>query len=308
MSKPPSSTEIQSLFVNRNPDEVWAKAEDIIRRINPAHDFALARMVFDDTVRMFHGKYPGYCSIKTLYHDLSHTMDVFMCASRLMHGMHVSGTPLADHEINMIMIAALLHDIGYVQRQGEETGTGAQYTASHVSRGIAFMQHYLTERQIPPGFAANIELMMLSTDPKLVFSEISFPDARTRLLAKIVGTSDLVGQMADRSYLEKLLFLYLEFKEANIGNFQNIHDMLRKSIGFYEVTRAQKLDEAFEGIYSKLAFHFKEFFGVAQNYYLDAIEKNMAYLSKIISLNEEEYLSMLKRGGIAEKAQTLDES
>ena len=44
--------------------------------------------------------------------------------------------------------------------------------------------------------------------------------------------------------------------------------------------------------------------GVENNYYLESIEKNLAYLSKVIEHNEK-YLSMLKRGGIAEKSQTL---
>jgi len=308
MKKFTSSSEIHKLFANSNPDEAWAKAADIVRRINPAHDFFLAHMTFDDVIRLFRGDYPGYCAIRTPYHDLPHTLDVFMCAVRLMHGVHVSGTPLTDNEITWIMMAALLHDIGYAQLRGEESGSGAQYTQSHVDRGIAFMQRYLTERHFPPDFAAHLEPMMLGTNPALVFSEINFPDARTRMLAQIVGTADLVGQMADRTYLEKLLFLYLEFKEAHFGNYQNIHDMLRQTKGFYEITRGEKLDEAFEGVYTKLAFHFKDYFGIENNYYLESIEKNIAYLSKVISLNEEEHLSMLKRGGIVEKSRALTDS
>jgi hypothetical protein len=45
--------------------------------------------------------------------------------------------------------------------------------------------------------------------------------------------------------------------------------------------------------------------GVENNYYLESIEKNLAYLSKVTE-HDEEYLSMLKRGGIAEKSQNLD--
>lgn len=305
MQKLPSSPESHNLFANSNPDEVWAKAKDIVRHINPAYDFFLARMAFDDVTRLFRGEYPGYCTIKTMYHDLPHTLDVFLCAVRLMHGVHVSGTPLADNEITWIMIAALMHDLGYGQLRGEETGTGAQYTQDHVNRGIIFLQHYLADRHFPPGFAAHLEPMILSTNPALDFSEINFPDARTRMLAQIVGTADLVGQMSDRTYLEKLLFLFLEFKEAHFGNYQNIHDLLRQTRNFYEITRQKKLDEVFEGIYTRLAFHFKEYSGVENNYYIESIEKNIAYLSKVISLEEEEHLSMLRRGGIVEKVQTL---
>ena len=300
----PTSAEINSLFANRDPDEVWAKALGIVRRINPAYDPALARTAFDDVIRMFRGEYPGYCPIKTLYHDLPHTLDVFLCTVRLLHGVHVSGTRISEDEITMAMIAALMHDIGYAQSLGEDSGTGAQFTQSHVRRGIEFMRRYLAEKQFPPGFAAPLEQLLLSTDPAVTFSELDFPDECARLLGKIVATADLTGQMADRTYLEKLLFLFLEFKEAHFGNFQNVHDMLRQTETFYQRTR-KKLDDDLGGTYAKLAFHFKDTLGVENNYYLESIEKNIAYLSAVISLDEVEYLSMLKRGGIVEKVQTI---
>jgi len=304
MKNAPTPAEINSLFANNNPDEVWAKAADIAKRINPAYDFFLAKTAFDDVVRLFRGEHPGYCPIRTLYHDLPHTLDVFLCAVRLMHGVHISGTRLADNEMTMIMMAALMHDIGYVQRRGEETGTGAQYTQNHVKRGIVFMQHYIADQHFPPDLTTPLKFIILCTDPAIAISEINFPDKRTRLLGQIVSTADLTGQMADRTYLEKLLFLYLEFKEAHFGGYQNTYDLLSKTQKFYEITR-QKLDGELGGIYAKLSSHFKDRFGVENNYYLESIEKNIAYLSKVTSLNEEKYLSMLKRGGIVEKTETL---
>lgn len=304
MKNTPTSTEINNLFDNGSPADVWPKAVEIVRRIDPAYDFHLALTVFDDVVCLFRGEYPGYCPIRTLYHDLHHTLDVFLCAVRLMHGVHISGIRLASDEVTMIMMAALMHDIGYAQLDGEETGTGAQYTQSHVSRGIEFMQRYAADRHLPPDLAMHLKFIILCTDPALSISKIHFPDERTRLLGQIVSTADLTGQMADRTYLEKLLFLYLEFDEAHFGSFQNVHDLLCKTRKFYEVTR-QKLDGELGGIYTKLVFHFKEWLGVENNYYLESIEKNIAYLSKITSLNEVKHLSMLKRGGVVEKTEAL---
>jgi hypothetical protein len=304
MKNIPTSAEINSLFANSDPGTVWTKATSILGRINPSYDTSLVKTVFDDVMRLFRGGYPGYSSIKTLYHDLSHTLDVFLCGVRLMHGVHISGTHLTDEEMTLIMIAALMHDIGYSQLDGEEGGTGAQYTQTHVKRGIAFMRSYLVARHLPLNFATSLELMISGTDPALKFSQIDFPDERTRLLGQIVATADLTGQMADRTYLEKLLFLYLEFKEARFGNYQNVYDLLRQTKSFYAITR-EKLEGAFGGMYANLSFHFKDVMGVENNYYLESIEKNIAYLSKVIALNEAEYLSMLKRGGIAEKSQTI---
>lgn len=296
--------EINSLFANSDPEVVWAKAAGIVGRIDPACDLTLARVVFDDVVRLFRGEYPGYSPIKTPYHDLPHTLDVFLCAVRLMHGVHVSGTRLGDDEIALVMMATLMHDIGYAQKEGEGNGTGAQFTKCHVDRGIEFMMRYAAGWNFSPSFAVKLECMIRSTDPGHPFAQIPFPDEHCRLLGQLVGTADLVGQMADRTYLEKLLFLYLEFKEANFGNYQSVHDMLRQTKRFYEITQ-EKLDSAYQGLYAKLAFHFREVFGTGKNYYLESIEKNIAYLAKVTAREEAEHLIMLKRGGIAEKSRVM---
>jgi len=304
MKPVPTSAEINNLFANSDSGTVWTKAAAILGRINPAYDTSLIKSVFDDVMRLFRGDYPGYSSIKTLYHDKPHTLDVFLCAVRLMHGVQLSGTRLSDEEMTLIMIATLMHDIGYSQMDGEEGGTGAQYTQIHVKRGIAFMKEYIAGHKLPKSYADKLEPMMSGTDAALKFAEIVFPGERTRLLGQIVATADLTGQMADRTYLEKLLFLYLEFKEAHFGNYQNMYDLLRQTNSFYALTR-EKLDGALGGMYNKLSFFFRDMMGVDNNYYLESIEKNIAYLSKVIAQNEVEYLSMLKRGGIAEKSQTL---
>ncbi len=302
MKTAPTLSEIHSLFVNNNPEEAWNKAVDIIRRISPAYDFHFAGIIFNDIVRLFRGEYPGYCPIGTLYHDLHHTLDVFLCAARLMHGVHVSGTRLTDKEITLIMMAALLHDVGYVQLRGEEDGTGAQYTRDHVNRSVEFMRRYLVEKHFPPDLATLLELLIQSTNHVLSFSRIDFPDERARLLGQIISSADLVGQMADRTYLEKLLFLYLEFNEARMDNFQSKYALLCNTCRFYEYTR-KVLDSELGGIHTKLALHFNDLFGVERNYYLESMDKNIAYLSKVVSLGETEYLSMLKRGGIVEKTE-----
>lgn len=304
MKNIPTSAEINSLFANIDPWSVWTKTTGILGRISPSYDTALIRTVFDDVMSLFRGEYPGYSSIKTLYHDKPHTLDVFLCAVRLMHGVHLSGIHLTDEEMTLIMIASLMHDIGYSHLDGEGGGTGAQYTQTHVNRGIAFMKKYIAEKQLPLSFATSLEPMIGGTDPALKFSQIDFPNERIRLLGQIVATGDLTGQMADRTYLEKLLFLYLEFKEAHFGNFQSIHEMLRQTKKFYDVTR-EKLDGAFGGLYIHLALHFKDTMGVENNYYLESIEKNIAYLLKVIALDEVEHLSMLKRGGIVERTKTI---
>jgi hypothetical protein len=304
MKNSPTPAEINELFNNDDPKIVWGKAIDIIRRMNPAYDFSLIQSVFDDILRLFRGEYPGYSPIKTLYHDLPHTLEVLLCGVRLMHGVHVSGDRLNDEEITLILLAIMMHDVGYAQRKGEESGTGAQYTQTHVQRGIEFMRRYFIERKFPPTVAVAVTGMIMGTEHNRPFARIDFNDDRARMLARIVATADITGQMADRIYLEKLLFLFLEFKEANFGSYQSMYDLLCQTNHFYVTTR-EKLDSALGGIYKKLEFHFKDMMGVSNNYYLESIEKNMDYLSKVVAHNEAEIFSMLKRHGVVAKSRNL---
>lgn len=302
MEKTPTAAEIEQIFANNDPDEVWQKASSIIVRMSVGYDFRLTKTAFDDVVCLFRGQYPGFCPIKTPYHDLRHTLDVLMCAVRLMHGLHLSGVSLSDDDITMVMMAALMHDVGYAQHEGEQTGTGAQHTKTHVNRSIDFMRRYLVDRHFPQAFAAPLTAIILCSNPVLNISDIEFPDAHSCLLGKILGTADLTGQMADRTYLEKLLFLYLEFEEANFSGVQNIHELLRNTQAFYVATR-QRLLNQFGGINVNLALHFKEMYGIERNFYLESIEKNLAYLARITTLDDEKHLAMLKRGGIIEQSE-----
>ena len=305
MKNSPTPAEINDLFNNADdPKVVWSKVEDIIRRVNPNYDLAVVQSVFDDVMRLFRGEYPGYGPIKTLYHDLSHTLEVLICGVRLLHGVHASGDHLSDEEITLIMLAIMMHDVGYAQRKGEENGTGAQYTQTHVQRGIEFMRRYFAERKFPPGIAVAMTGMIQGTEHNRPFTRIDFEDERARMLARIVATADITGQMADRIYLEKLLFLYLEFKEAHFGSYQSMYDLLCQTNRFYEMTR-EKLDGALGGVYMKFKFHFKDMMGVNKNYYLEAIEKNMAYLSKVVAHDEAELFTLLKRNGVVEKSRRL---
>ena len=301
MKSSPTPAEIDDLFNNDDPKLVWSKIRDIICRISPDFDFLAVQSVFDDIIRLFLGEYPGYAPIRTLYHDLSHTLEVLLCGARLMHGVHVSGDHLKDEEITLIMLSIMMHDVGYAQRKGEETGTGAQFTQTHVQRGIEFMRRYFAERQFPSDIAVAATSMILGTEHNRPFARINFNNDREKMLARIVATADITGQMADRIYLEKLLFLYLEFREAQFGSYQSMFDLLCQTNRFYEMTR-EKLDGALGGVYKKLGLHFKEMMGVDNNYYLESIEKNMAYLAKVVAQDEAELFSMLKRNGVVEKS------
>lgn len=308
MSSPESqqlAANIRDMFDNSNPVDVWHKASQLVKSINPLIDLTSTRHIFDDVLRLFDGSYPGYGRIQTPYHDLRHTLDVFMCAARILHGVHLSKTPLNDEEITLIMVAALLHDIGYAQTTADQAGTGAQHTRTHILRGITFMEQHLDTWQLPSSLKPGLAAIIRCTDLGHHLSQIDFPSPRIRLLGEIVASADLVGQMADRTYLEKLLFLYLEFKEADLGNYENSHEMLQKTRHFYELIRAT-LDEELNGVFHLLTYHFKNWTGIERNFYEESIERNIEYLDTVVALHQDEWLSMLKRHGITKTFEQIN--
>lgn len=294
-------SEIENLFTLSTPEPTWRAVTETITQASPAFDFTLLRIVFDDVLRLFHGEYPGYCQIKTPYHNLPHTLDVFLCAARLLHSLHLAGILLTDREITLVLTATLLHDVGYAQVcDGTQSGTGAQYTPTHVARGIEFMRQYAKEHGIPDDFTEDLAPIISCSDPMLSVTNIDFSDERIRLAGKIVGTADLVGQMADRTYLEKLVLLFQEFQEANMADYRSVHDMMRKTEDFHAKIQ-KKLDEDFSGLYRHFPLHFKALLGQERNFYMESIRKNMEYLSTVTAMEESEYLVHLRRGGIVTK-------
>ena len=81
--------------------------------------------------------------------------------------------------------------------------------------------------------------MILATDLARPLESLVFEDEGERRGALALAAADLLGQMADRVYLEKLLFLYYEFREAGIVGYDSAFDILKKTAGFYESTKAR---------------------------------------------------------------------
>lgn len=90
----------------------------------------------------------GYQALKTLYHNNSHTNEVVLCSSRMLHGLAMAGRGLDADHIDAAIIGALMHDVGYLMTDEEAAGTGAQFTSTHVSRGVDFAKRHLLD--LPP--------------------------------------------------------------------------------------------------------------------------------------------------------------
>jgi hypothetical protein len=134
----------------------------------------------------------------------------------------------------------------------------------------------------------------------LPFSSIAFPSGDIELIGKMQGTADLLGQMADRTYLEKLLLLYLEFTEGGVPGYGCEFDVLKKTIEFHELVK-RRFDRDLGGVRKYMRFHFKKRHQLDQDLYDVTIENNMAYLKSLVAHHPKDYRDFLRRGDIVMK-------
>lgn len=254
----------------------------------PGFDGDLFRRAHADTLRMFAGDYPGYRACNTPYHDLSHTLSVLLAAARLAHGVHLGSTPLTDREYLLVVLAALFHDIGFIQDEEDTQGTGAKLIRTHVQRSIAFMRAYLGDKGLTADELTACEHMILCTELSTEIEEIPFPSDREKTLGRILGAADLLGQMADEVYVEKLVNLYKEFVEGGVNDFTSEYDLLRKTTGFYKFMRF-RLEHHLGGVHSRMEAHFSRRHGIERDIYQEAISANLSHLEDIIREYGEDF-------------------
>ncbi|MCK4790093.1 MAG: hypothetical protein KAV87_40520 [Desulfobacteraceae bacterium] len=293
--------EIQlSLMLNmENPQSVFDEVRAIVLMMLPEFDLDTIERVFKDIVRLFSGQYPGYRRCTTQYHDLKHTTDVFLAMASLMHGASVCGENLAREQVNLGLICALMHDTGYIQTLDDDVGTGAKYTRIDSRRSIAFMEKYIADNGLSKQDLAHYPDILSCTGLDTEINEIRFA-SREIELGKMLGTADLLGQMADRAYLERLLFLFYEFREGGIMGYDTELDLLKKTIDFYSVTRKRFASEL-GSVNEYMRYHFRARWNLDRDLYMEAIEKNISYLTFILENHEKDYRDHLRRGGIVRR-------
>lgn len=282
------------------PEAVLTEVQIILKMIAPDFNTAAVNTAFTLAVSLYEGNFAGYRPCNTEYHNLRHTTDTFLAMTRQLHGAVLDGETFTDRQIILGLICILFHDAGYIQEEQDREGTGAKHTTSHVRRSMDFLKRHgsqlgLSAREVTAGRA-----IICCTDLAVDIAGIRFPSPKIELLGKIVGTADLLAQMADRAYLEKLLFLYKEFREARVNDYQSEVDLLRKTIGFYDFI-AQRLKKPLDGTHRFLQPHFLSRWGINKDLYHEAIEKQKNYLRRILKIPDTNPLTHLRRDGIVKK-------
>lgn len=272
--------------------EVQSRVNEIVAEFSSGHDLTQINRAFSLLDRAFDGGLAGYDRLKTPYHNRMHTNEVVLCAARMLHGMHLSGHGIDGDHLDAALIGALFHDVGYLMRHEESSGSGAQFTDTHVVRGMDFVREQLTD--LPPRVLTAVSKVIQLTDHRKPAHTVRFDNIQQCRAAYATASADLVGQMANRAYLERLIFLYQEFQEANFTAFRDVHELLEKTPEFYQLTKA-RLDHELGGLSPVLRRHFDADLGTERNLYLDAIEQNLAYLRRLIQEERRQRLKLLRR-------------
>ena len=102
---------------------------------------------------MFAGRAPGYAGVDTVYHDRQHTLDVTLTMARLLAGHERQADALwqfGGERAVAGIVMALFHDVGYLRRDSDAAQmNGAEFTRTHVSRGVEFLNYYLPAIGMP---------------------------------------------------------------------------------------------------------------------------------------------------------------
>lgn len=271
----------------------------VFSRFFPDESPTVFQEAFSGVARLFAGRYPGYRASNTHYHDFEHTCSVVLAEARLIYGALVQGIKIDFLTALKGMLSALFHDVGLIQTEDDTTGTGAKYTVGHEERSIQFMRQDL-DGALDPDDIEDIADCIRCTTLAMPPQRIAFRNESMRLMGNILGTADLLAQIADRNYLEKLILLFEEFKEAKLPGYETPYDLLTKTRGFYQNVARPRLDYDLEKADRFMRAYFRERWDVDRDFYDEAIHANLDYLDSIVAECREDldcFLGRLRRGG-----------
>jgi len=195
-----------------------------------------------------------------LYHNLEHTLLVTVVGIEILRGIKLS-RQLDPEEYAHMLIACLLHDIGYVRGvlrgDGENSfvvdaggrrirlecgATDASLAPYHVERSKLFA----CER-LEPSPEIDVERIARAIE----FTRFPVPADRVRgpetLEPRLVQAADLIGQLGDPLYLKKANALFYEFAELGIDRqlgYQTPADVVERYPDFYWSRVSPHLSEA----------------------------------------------------------------
>jgi HD superfamily phosphodiesterase len=269
--------------ITRDPAAVENAVREIFLTLFPKADAQFVPRIFDWAGDVFGGRYGDYQPIDARYHDLEHTLQGALCMARLLQCRHAAQAipALPQRTVELGLIAILFHDTGYLKTRDDLVGTGAKFTVTHVDRSCEFAAKFLAEKNFLAREIVSVQHMIRCTGVDAALGHLQFQDEAERVTGHILGTADLLGQMAADDYVDKLPVLFAEFAEAAaftkgkpsfILMFNSAADLLKKTPAFWDNYVKLKLTRDFSGQFRYLNQPQPD----GNNHYLERIESNMA--------------------------------
>lgn len=290
-----NTVQLSQLVDMYSPAAVLAEVQNIFAGWYTDSDFGAVRKVFDDFIRLYSGKYPGYRACNTRYHDEMHVTDSFLAMARLLDGYNSANKkPMPARLAALGLIATLLHDAGFIQRLRDRKGTGAKYTLTHVGRSVSFSDAYLLKNNFSRGDARVAANAIRCTELFVPLKTIGFRSGPEKVIGLMLGSADLLGQMASRCYLERLLLLYGEFRAGRVPGYSSELDLLRKTLGFAKLMD-KRLAVTLEDVRRYLRLHFRRKHRMNRDLYRAAMRGQMDFLTTKVLASPKDYRKLLRR-------------
>ena len=280
-----------------NPASVRNAVYEIYSEAFPGAAFDKLWLAFYDFERLFAGRFPGYRGCDTTYHDMQHTLDMTLALARLVAGYEQSVEQrdrLGAERALLAVIVSLFHDSGYIRHKerDSEYANGAEFTMYHVSRSADFLRRYLPSLGMTRDVGV-ASMIVHFTGYELDLDHIELDDPRDVICGHLIGTADMIAQMADRCYLEKCRDrLYSEFVVGGVAienakpgeymvRYKSGEDLLTKTPIFYQHVMRDRLNAKFNH-----AYRYIEVLYDGRNPYIEAIANNIRHLVLIIESDD----------------------
>jgi hypothetical protein len=196
------------------------------------------------------------------YHDIHHTLLVTDVGQTMLKGRQIARGDVTPHAWVHAVIAMLFHDTGYLRGLLQEDGDEG-YVADESGRRVrtppgatdAFLTPYHVTRgslYVRQRFAAEPSLDLELLVEHIEMTRFPVPDTpfhqRVRGFGALVRSADLIGQMADPQYLQKLARLYAEFVETGEAERLGFRDPGELRAGFPDFYQRQVRPYIGEGL------------------------------------------------------------
>ncbi len=162
-----------------------------------------------------------------LYHNAEHTAQVVSVGLEIIRGRHIKKGGVSPSDWLNYVVALGCHDIGYVRgvclddTEGRyATGIGEEFvelvgvtdaslTPYHVDRGKMFVRQRFSDRPF-----LDVDQICRNIEHTRFPVPASDDSAETDDYPALVRAADLIGQLGDPRYLQKLPALFYEFHET----------------------------------------------------------------------------------------------